>query len=49
MASKRQQAYQDVLNRTPKHIEFDGRVSELFGKNVFHMEVMREYFTIGSI
>ena len=43
MASKRQQAYQDVLNRTPKHIEFDGRVSELFGKNVFHMEVMREY------
>ena len=43
MATKRQQAYQDVLNRTPKHIEFNGRVSELFGKNVFHMEVMREY------
>src|SRR5574343_574470 len=43
MATKRQKAYQDVLNRTPKHIDFDGRVSELFGKNVFHIEVMREY------
>lgn len=43
MATKRLQAYQDVLNRTPKHIDFDGKVSELFGKNVFHAEVMREY------
>jgi glutamine synthetase len=43
MATKRQQAYQDVLNRTPKNIEYNGRVSELYGKNVFHMEVMREY------
>lgn len=43
MATKRQQAYQDVMNRTPKHIEFNGRVSELYGKNVFHMDVMREY------
>jgi len=43
MATKRQQAYQDVLNRTPKHIDYDGRISDLFGKNVFHMEVMREY------
>lgn len=43
MATKRQQAYQDVLNRTPKHFEYNGRVSELFGKNVFHIEVMREY------
>lgn len=43
MATKRQQAYQDVLNRTPKHIDFNGRVSELYGRNVFHMEVMREY------
>lgn len=43
MATKRQQAYQDVLNRTPKHIDFNGKVSELFGKNVFHTEVMREY------
>lgn len=43
MATKRLQAYQDVLNRTPKHIEFDGKISELFGKNVFHLEAMREY------
>jgi glutamine synthetase len=43
MATKRLQAYQDVLNRTPKHIEYDGKVSDLFGKNVFHAEVMREY------
>ncbi|TNF50092.1 MAG: glutamine synthetase type III [Bacteroidetes bacterium] len=43
MATKRQQAYQDVLNRTPKHIEYNGKLSELFGQNVFHMEVMREY------
>ncbi len=43
MATKRQQAYQDVLNRTPKFNEYDGRISDLFGKNVFHMEVMREY------
>jgi len=43
MASKRQQAYQDVLNRTPKHIDYDGKISELFGKSVFHQEVMREY------
>jgi len=43
MATQRQQAYQDVLNRTPKNIEYNGRVSELFGKNVFHLDVMREY------
>ena len=43
MATKRLQAYQDVLNRTPKHIDFDGKVSELFGKNVFHADIMREY------
>jgi glutamine synthetase len=43
MATIRQQAYQDVLNRTPKHIELDGKISELFGKSVFHIEVMREY------
>jgi glutamine synthetase len=43
MATKRLRAYQDVLNREPKHIEFDGKLSELFGKNVFHAEVMREY------
>jgi glutamine synthetase len=43
MATIRQQAYQDVLNRTPKHIELDGKISELFGESVFHIEVMREY------
>jgi len=43
MATKRLQAYRDVLNRTPKHIDYDGKVSDLFGKNVFHTEVMREY------
>jgi glutamine synthetase len=43
MATKRLQAYQDVLNRTPKQPEYSGKVSELFGKNVFHQEVMREY------
>ncbi len=43
MATKRQQAYQDVLNRTPKHIDYNGKISELFGQNVFHIEVMREY------
>jgi glutamine synthetase len=43
MATKRLRAYQDVLNREPKHIEYDGKLSELFGKNVFHAEMMREY------
>jgi len=43
MATKRIQAYQDVLKRTPKHIDFDGKISEQFGKNVFHAEAMREY------
>lgn len=36
-------AYQDVLHRTPKPIQFDGKISEIFGQNVFHSEVMREY------
>lgn len=43
MATKRLRAYQDVLNRQPKHIEFDGKISELYAKNVFHADVMREY------
>ncbi len=43
MATKRLQAYQDVLNRTPKHMDYEGKVSELFAKNVFHADVMREY------
>ncbi len=43
MATKRLQAYQDVLNRIPKNVELNEKVSELFGKNVFHIEIMREY------
>jgi glutamine synthetase len=37
------QAYYDVLHRTPKPSTFDGKISTLFGENVFHIEVMREY------
>lgn len=43
MANQRMQAYNDVLHRTPKPIKFDGKISEIFGENVFHLEVMREY------
>lgn len=43
MANQRMQAYYDVLHRTPKPIEFEGKISEIFGENVFHLEVMREY------
>ncbi|MFM7301388.1 MAG: glutamine synthetase III, partial [Crocinitomicaceae bacterium] len=31
------------LHREPKHIDFNGKLSDLFGKNVFHAEQMREY------
>jgi len=37
------QAYQDVLNRKPQPIQYDGKISEVFGENVFHIEIMREY------
>ncbi len=43
MANQRMQAYYDVLHRTPKPIDFNGKISELYGENVFHSEVMREY------
>ena len=43
MANQRMQAYNDVLHRVPKPGNFDGKVSEIFGENVFHLEVMREY------
>ncbi|MFT6981800.1 MAG: glutamine synthetase [Crocinitomicaceae bacterium] len=43
MANQRIQAYYDVLHRTPNPDKYDGKVSELFGENVFHMEAMREY------
>ncbi|MFM7566345.1 MAG: glutamine synthetase III [Flavobacteriales bacterium] len=43
MATKRLTAYRDVLNRTPKVVELDSKLSELYGTLVFHSEVMREY------
>lgn len=43
MATIRQQAYQDVLHRTPKQVEYEGKISEVFGENVFHADVMREF------
>jgi glutamine synthetase len=43
MATKRLNAYNDVLNRTPKSVELDGKLSDLFGTLVFHTDVMREY------
>lgn len=43
MANQRMQAYYDVLHRTPKPNKFEGKISEIFGENVFHLEVMREY------
>ncbi len=43
MATKRLTAYRDVLNRTPKAVDLDSKLSELFGTLVFHSEVMREY------
>ena len=43
MANQRMQAYYDVLHRTPKQSTYDGKISEIFGENVFHTDVMREY------
>lgn len=43
MATKRLRAYQDVLNREPNNIDYEGKLSDLFGSNVFHAEVMRVY------
>jgi len=43
MANTRMQANYDVLHRVPKPIDFNGKVSEVFGENVFHSEVMREF------
>jgi glutamine synthetase len=43
MSEVRKKAYQDVLHRQPQPVENVGRISELFGENVFHLEVMREY------
>ncbi|MEJ6798298.1 MAG: glutamine synthetase III [Crocinitomicaceae bacterium] len=43
MATKRMQAFQDVMRRVPCKMSFDGKISEVFGENVFHTEIMREY------
>jgi glutamine synthetase len=43
MANNRFSAYQEAQKRVPKIIEIDSKLSEKFGKNVFHIEVMREY------
>lgn len=43
MSQVRKQAYQDVLHRVPQNVEKIGKVSELFGENVFHLEIMQEY------
>ena len=45
MSSFRKAAINDVLHRTPKHVESQGKISELYGKNVFHADVMREFLT----
>ena len=37
------QAFQDVMRRVPCKMSFDGKISEVFGENVFHTEIMREY------
>ncbi len=43
MATKRMQANLEVLSRQPQANTYDGRISDIFGENVFHKEVMREY------
>ncbi|MCO5258943.1 MAG: glutamine synthetase III [Crocinitomicaceae bacterium] len=43
MASKRNQANLEVAKRAPKPIVYEGKISDIFGENVFHQEVMREY------
>jgi glutamine synthetase len=43
MATKRMQAYQDVMSRAPRKLKFEGKISDVFGENVFHTEIMREY------
>ena len=48
MAIKRLEAYQDVLHREPKQIDFNGKLSEIFAQNVFHADVMREYLPTES-
>lgn len=43
MSSNRKIALQELLHRTPKHTDYNGKVSDLYGMNVFHIDVMREF------
>ncbi len=43
MATKRMQANLEVSSRKPVANNYEGRISDNFGANVFHKEVMREY------
>lgn len=45
MSSFRKAAINDVLHRSPKQVETATKISELYGKNVFHIDVMREFLT----
>jgi glutamine synthetase len=45
MATIRFNAYEEVLNRTPKPATSKGKVSDYYSEMVFHPEVMREYLT----
>jgi glutamine synthetase len=45
MSSFRKQALQEVYKHTPKTPQYSGKLSELYGQNVFHKQVMREYLT----
>ena len=46
MSKSRSKAFEEVLNREPKHMEDPKRrVSEYFGENTFHLDKMRECLT----
>ena len=46
MAQLRLNALDDVLHRKPKHmVETEERVSDYFGRNTFHIKVMREFLS----
>jgi glutamine synthetase len=46
MSKQRAKAFEEVLNRTPKHMQDpERRVSEYFGENTFHLDKMRECLT----
>lgn len=45
MSKIRFNALKDILHRTPVAVEEEGKRSELFGKNVFNEDAMRQYMT----